>query len=191
MVDTTEPDALDGVADSWAIGEVEPAALGGLQDPGRDELLIDIHNPVGIDTQVMVLDRAGPGQIPVGVVGERNRCRSIGRGRPGEAEPVGLQRPDDLDIEVAWIASFALEAMQAEVDCRFDGIGLERPETLPEAGRAPVEVMLAFVGDEIVTMPVDREAGTADPVRDWAYGCLLYTSPSPRDRTRSRMPSSA
>ena len=24
-----------------------------------------------------------------------------------------------------------------------------------------------------------------------AYACLLYTSPSPRDRTRSRMPSSA
>ena len=26
---------------------------------------------------------------------------------------------------------------------------------------------------------------------DNAYSCLLYTSPSPRDRTRSRMPSSA
>ena len=26
---------------------------------------------------------------------------------------------------------------------------------------------------------------------DTIYGCLLYTSPSPRDRTRSRMPSSA
>ena len=25
----------------------------------------------------------------------------------------------------------------------------------------------------------------------WLLGCLLYTSPSPRDRTRSRMPSSA
>ena len=25
----------------------------------------------------------------------------------------------------------------------------------------------------------------------WLQGCLLYTSPSPRDRTRSRMPSSA
>ena len=25
----------------------------------------------------------------------------------------------------------------------------------------------------------------------WDYYCLLYTSPSPRDRTRSRMPSSA
>ena len=27
--------------------------------------------------------------------------------------------------------------------------------------------------------------------KDWDYICLLYTSPSPRDRTRSRMPSSA
>ena len=26
---------------------------------------------------------------------------------------------------------------------------------------------------------------------DWLISCLLYTSPSPRDRTRSRMPSSA
>ena len=25
----------------------------------------------------------------------------------------------------------------------------------------------------------------------WVSSCLLYTSPSPRDRTRSRMPSSA
>ena len=34
--------------------------------------------------------------------------------------------------------------------------------------------------------------GTADLILvapDWT--CLLYTSPSPRDRTRSRMPSSA
>ena len=27
--------------------------------------------------------------------------------------------------------------------------------------------------------------------RDWVYGCLLYTSPSPRDKRQSRMPSSA
>ena len=31
-----------------------------------------------------------------------------------------------------------------------------------------------------------------DPISDLIYkDCLLYTSPSPRDRTRSRMPSSA
>ena len=28
-------------------------------------------------------------------------------------------------------------------------------------------------------------------IMEAAYDCLLYTSPSPRDRTRSRMPSSA
>ena len=36
---------------------------------------------------------------------------------------------------------------------------------------------------------------SADPNDDWRWHmydtCLLYTSPSPRDRTRSRMPSSA
>ena len=41
------------------------------------------------------------------------------------------------------------------------------------------------------------ELGSADPVQLNGRGytmddsCLLYTSPSPRDRTRSRMPSSA
>ena len=30
-----------------------------------------------------------------------------------------------------------------------------------------------------------------NPPPPFAYSCLLYTSPSPRDRTRSRMPSSA
>ena len=30
-----------------------------------------------------------------------------------------------------------------------------------------------------------------EPDRERSMACLLYTSPSPRDRTRSRMPSSA
>jgi len=34
-----------------------------------------------------------------------------------------------------------------------------------------------------------NEFQTADKLQ--GYSCLLYTSPSPRDRTRSRMPSSA
>ena len=35
------------------------------------------------------------------------------------------------------------------------------------------------------------EAGLAYRKESWVNCCLLYTSPSPRDRTRSRMPSSA
>ena len=34
------------------------------------------------------------------------------------------------------------------------------------------------------------KSNVGDAVR-WVLGCLLYTSPSPRDRQKSRMPSSA
>ena len=37
----------------------------------------------------------------------------------------------------------------------------------------------------------DPTTGTQQNDEGKAYICLLYTSPSPRDRTRSRMPSSA
>ena len=48
------------------------------------------------------------------------------------------------------------------------------------------------IGEEL---PI-REAGThveyvLEQVRNGVKGCLLYTSPSPRDRQKSRMPSSA
>src|SRR5665811_1630061 len=36
-----------------------------------------------------------------------------------------------------------------------------------------------------------RSVRVNDWTTQWTYACLLYTSPSPRDRTRSRMPSSA
>ena len=48
----------------------------------------------------------------------------------------------------------------------------------------------------IVNLPSDEITDTLFEIHtgDWDDGlwdCLLYTSPSPRDRTRSRMPSSA
>ena len=39
----------------------------------------------------------------------------------------------------------------------------------------------------VVSPEMDRELKCCAGI----YACLLYTSPSPRDRTRSRMPSSA
>ena len=44
---------------------------------------------------------------------------------------------------------------------------------------------LVVIGDSSVYGWGDNEGG------GWCESCLLYTSPSPRDRTRSRMPSSA
>ena len=71
------------------------------------------------------------------------------------------------------------------------------------------KIMPDYFGDALcdvalaVTSPLGFGAGAleagagvvaktlAGPVTGQAIGCLLYTSPSPRDRTRSRMPSSA
>ena len=51
-------------------------------------------------------------------------------------------------------------------------------------GTEPAEIQKA-VSDK----PSLKKSETEDVRQD--YDCLLYTSPSPRDRTRSRMPSSA
>ena len=82
-------------------------------------------------------------------------------------------------------------AWDFETDPEFQ----EQLEWIDEFVREEIEPL-----DFIITSPYDL----TDPVRNdiikplqaqvqerelWA--CLLYTSPSPRDRTRSRMPSSA
>ena len=51
---------------------------------------------------------------------------------------------------------------------------------------------LLHVGEFLVLRPPQpRVEHVADGVAEQVESCLLYTSPSPRDRTRSRMPSSA
>ena len=44
--------------------------------------------------------------------------------------------------------------------------------------------------DELSTLTV-LEAADLSKLLEEKWGCLLYTSPSPRDRQKSRMPSSA
>ena len=46
-------------------------------------------------------------------------------------------------------------------------------------------------GTEWASTASDPKYGILPFILTSVYGCLLYTSPSPRDRTRSRMPSSA
>ena len=78
---------------------------------------------------------------------------------------------------------------------------VERPEFTPIAKVALAEVASigAFYdtikqGIETVNPsfdPAARQIIRGDAVRIRSKGCLLYTSPSPRDRQKSRMPSSA
>ena len=53
---------------------------------------------------------------------------------------------------------------------------------------APLVAASFILGSEVLS-PEAQSALSATDLE--AYRCLLYTSPSPRDRTRSRMPSSA
>jgi len=48
--------------------------------------------------------------------------------------------------------------------------------------------------EHVASTAFERFAGVITELaggKNGIYACLLYTSPSPRDRTRSRMPSSA
>ena len=56
------------------------------------------------------------------------------------------------------------------------------------AGMWSVVIMMPNIQNEF---GLDRAASTYPYVATMFGYCLLYTSPSPRDRTRSRMPSSA
>ena len=53
-------------------------------------------------------------------------------------------------------------------------------------------LVLAYIGDSIFDLVVKTKIVAAGNTQvNKMNSCLLYTSPSPRDRTRSRMPSSA
>ena len=56
---------------------------------------------------------------------------------------------------------------------------------------APVEIQELFSRNELIQKFAEKKYLLSSPELDTLLGCLLYTSPSPRDRTRSRMPSSA
>ena len=66
---------------------------------------------------------------------------------------------------------------------------------LDTAGPAEVEARLRLAIGSLALSAVDDQVSgkitAGELVIDEASYCLLYTSPSPRDRTRSRMPSSA
>src|SRR5665811_2634294 len=59
---------------------------------------------------------------------------------------------------------------------------------LAMGGAEPLYLAAAFILEE--GLSIDVLARIAESMGQAAEACLLYTSPSPRDRTRSRMPSS-
>ena len=85
----------------------------------------------------------------------------------------GLGEPTQSSTAFLWVDSFA-QAANVLLDALYNRFGL----AFHVLGGGAVSVQ-------------DDEEGHAVARVEALGGCLLYTSPSPRDRTRSRMPSSA
>ena len=69
-----------------------------------------------------------------------------------------------------------------------ESVGKSSTKALRNAGKVPCVV---YGGEKPVHFSSDEISFSKLVYTPNAHTCLLYTSPSPRDRTRSRMPSSA
>ena len=99
------------------------------------------------------------------------------RNRPPDPLPVGLEESPLAEARLAALATSPTLAPQI----------LTRPEA--EHALATGRLALVVLGTEPPTYWFDPTRPDSRLAR--LEVCLLYTSPSPRDRTRSRMPSSA
>ena len=72
--------------------------------------------------------------------------------------------------------------------CQLFGPG-SRPQIFEKMANSTADVINLDLEDSV--SPGDKEKARLNVIQAINDICLLYTSPSPRDRTRSRMPSSA
>ena len=70
-----------------------------------------------------------------------------------------------------------------------DGITLITPRA--DKGQGSYSIQASLIAEELDIDPAMATITPGMPSPAYYNSCLLYTSPSPRDRTRSRMPSSA
>ena len=170
-------------------------------------------NPIldGSGAPIMVMDLSDSGTDPDDPnAGEPNDTGGSDDPTPlflpsvGLAKSVGTPVPNGDNFDVTYTLVFentgnvsldnvqVLDDVAAQFGSQFVGIvpGSVAVQNFNGTGTAPT----ANAGFESSTaMSLVTSAGAVDPgdTFEVVYTCLLYTSPSPRDRTRSRMPSSA
>ena len=94
-----------------------------------------------------------------------------------DVRELGILEDGQLQVELVVMPRLALEQWAGQVGPWAQGLaGVD----VADADGQPLGVNL---------LPAEQRQTTRDPMRRW--NCLLYTSPSPRDRQKSRMPSSA
>ena len=99
----------------------------------------------------------------------------------------GIIGPDAYRVAIHTFHSFGTEVINQNNQYFYHGAAF-RP-----ADEVTMHQVLSEIFDELdYTNPLaSKNNGEHTHLKDTMSTCLLYTSPSPRDRTRSRMPSSA
>ena len=126
------------------------------------------------------------------MIAERQRMaeefRSEGAGRAAEIEG----QTERMLAEIISEARRQAEITRGNADAEATAIYNEAFGADPEFYTffRTLESYADTLGDG-VTLVISSDSEYFRFLRDMGLGCLLYTSPSPRDRTRSRMPSSA
>ena len=91
--------------------------------------------------------------------------------------------PKEVRVDVGPAAAYDFASEAKALDRRLGDMG-----NWARAGKFPIEsARVNAYFDRVLSRPARARA----QANGGSMNCLLYTSPSPRDRTRSRMPSSA
>ena len=81
--------------------------------------------------------------------------------------------------------------VEKKLNTKFEQTAKTLAEALPYLQRYEGSVVVIKLGGHAMTSKTLLDSFARDIVLIKHCGCLLYTSPSPRDRQKSRMPSSA
>ena len=110
---------------------------------------------------------------------------------PSDIENAIVELPSGLDGLILAAAYTAVDAAETD-SCQAFAVNSTAPGAIAKAclkyGLPMIHVSTDYVFNGKSAQPYMPDDLT-DPLG--VYGCLLYTSPSPRDATLSRMPSSA
>ena len=103
------------------------------------------------------------------------------------ARVAGVNIPDKKQAWVSLTHIFGIGRTRALSIC--DQLGIEKTSLIGSLSEEDLEKLRKAVNEFLVEGDLRREISTN--IKRLMDFCLLYTSPSPRDRQKSRMPSSA